>query len=177
MIGWLLDTNVVAEIISQGGSPRVKAWAAGQDEATLHLSILTVGEYEKGIANLPDADPRRPTFMTFRDSLIERFGERLLPVSDVVVRRWGTISGHVRRDTGHPPPVIDTLLAATAIEHDLYLVSRNIRDVRASGAALFNPWEDDPARSPVRSQKGGRRRPALDLLNPPGPADPGSRDP
>ena len=159
MIGWLLDTNVVAEIISQGGSQRVKAWAAGQDEATLHLSILTIGEYEKGIANLPDEEPRRASFMTLRDSLVERFGERLLPVSDAVVRRWGVISGHVRRETGHPPPVIDTLLAATAIEHDLYLATRNVRDVRASGAAVFNPWEDDPAGSPVLPRRGRRRVP------------------
>ena len=157
MIGWLLDTNVIAEIISQGGSPRVKAWAAGQDEATLHLSILTIGEYEKGIANLPDDDPRRPIFMNLRDSLVERFGERLVPVSNFVVRHWGLISGHSRRETGHPPPVIDTLLAATAIEQDLYLVTRNIRDVQSSGAALFNPWEDDPAGSPIRPHRGGRK--------------------
>ena len=161
MIGWLLDTNVIAEIIAQGGSPRVKAWAASQDETTLHLSILTIGEYEKGIANIPDDDPRRPTFVTLRDSLVGRFGDRLLSVSDPVVRRWGVISGHVRRETGHPPPVIDTLLAATAIEHDLYLVTRNVRDVRASGVAVFNPWEDDPTRSPVLPRQGRRRSPAL----------------
>ncbi len=157
MIGWLLDTNVVAEIISRGGSSRVKAWAAGRDEATLHLSILTIGEYEKGIANLPDDEPRRTSFMALRDGLVERFDGRLLPVSDSVVRRWGTISGYIRRETGHPPPVIDTMLAATAIEHDLYLVTRNVRDVRASGAALFNPWEDDPAGSPALPGRKRRR--------------------
>ena len=161
MIGWLLDTNVVAEIISQDGSQRVKAWAAGQDEAALHLSILTIGEYEKGIANLPDDEPRRPSFITLRDSLIERFGERLLPVSNAVVRRWGVISGHVRRDSGHPPPFIDTLLAATAIEHDLYLVTRNVRDVRACGAVVFNPWEDNPGRFPVLPRRRRRRAPAV----------------
>ena len=159
MIGWLLDTNVIAEIISPGGSARVKAWADGRDEATLHLSILTIGEYEKGIANLADDDPRLASFTTMRDGLIDRFGERLLPVSDPVVRRWGVISGHVRRQTGHPPPVIDTLLAATALEHDLYLATRNVRDVRASGAALFNPWEDDPAGAPVRPRRERRRSP------------------
>lgn len=104
MIGWLLDTNVIAEIIAQSGAARVKAWAAGQDEATLFLSILTIGEYEKGIANLPDDDRRRPGVMNLRDGLVERFGERLLPVSDAIVRRWGVVSGHVRRQTGHPIP-------------------------------------------------------------------------
>lgn len=149
MIGWLLDTNVIAEIINVGGSARVKAWAAGQDEATLHLSILTIAEYDKGIANLPGGDPRRAVYMTRRDSLAARFAERLLPVSDAIVRRWGAISGTVRRDTGHPPPVIDTMLAATALDHDLYLVTRNVRDVRHSGAAVFNPWDDDPAGFPI----------------------------
>jgi predicted nucleic acid-binding protein len=128
LIGWLLDTNITTEIISAGGSACVKAWAASQDEATLHLSILTIAEYEKGIANLPDGDPRRSIYMTTRDSLAARFAGRLLPVSDAMVRRWGTISGTVRRDTGHPPPVIDALLAATALDHDLYLATRNVRD-------------------------------------------------
>lgn len=159
MIGWLLDTNVTAEIISARGSVRVKHWAARQDETILYLSILTIGEYDKGIANLPDSDPRRAIYMTTRDSLASRFATRLLPVSDQVVRRWGVISGTVRRDTGHPPPVIDTLLAATAMEHDLYLATRNVRDVRQSGAALFNPWDDDPAAFPVLPKPQRRRAP------------------
>ncbi len=159
MIGWLLDTNVTAEIISPGGSARVKAWAASQDEATLYLSILTIAEYDKGIANLPDEDPRRPVYMTTRDSLAARFAGRLLSVSDAIVRRWGTISGTVRRDTGHPPPVIDTLLAATALDHDLYLATRNVHDVRHSGAAVFNPWKDDPSASPVIRRQQRRRPP------------------
>ena len=156
MIGWLLDTNVIAEIISPGGSARVKAWASGQDEASLHLSILTIGEYEKGIANLLEDDPRRASFMTLRDGLLARFGTRVLQASDSIVRRWGTISGHIRRQTGHPPPVIDTLLAATAMDHDLYLATRNVRDVRGSGAAVFNPWEDDPTGSPVLPRRARR---------------------
>jgi len=159
LIGWLLDTNVTAEIIRPGGSERVKSWAAAQDERTLHLSILTIAEYDKGIANLPNDDPRRTTYMNTRDSLAARFADRLLPVSNLAVRRWGLISGTVRRQTGHPPPVIDTLLAATAIEHDLYLVTRNVRDVRHSGAAMFNPWDDDPANAPIAP--GPRRRRAL----------------
>jgi len=157
LIGWLLDTNVTAEIISAGGSARVKAWAAQQDEASLHLSILTIAEYDKGIANLPEGDERRPVYMKTRDRLAARFAARLLPVSDAIVRRWGTISGTVRRVTGHPPPVIDTLLAATALDHDLYLATRNVRDVRHSGAAVFNPWDDDPAAFPLVPRK--RRRP------------------
>ena len=159
MIGWLLDTNVTAEIISTRGSVRVKEWAANQEEARLYISILTIAEYDKGIANLPDPDPRRAVYMNTRDSLAARFAARLLPVSDATVRRWGVISGTVRRDTGHPPPVLDTLLAATAMEHDLYLATRNIRDVRHSGAAIFNPWDDVVASFPILPRPRRRRAP------------------
>ena len=97
--------------------------------------------------------------MATRDSLAAWFGERLLAVSDAIVRRWGSISVTVRRDTGHPPPVIDTLLAATALEHDLYLATRNVHDVRRSGAAVFNPWEGDPSAFPVVAGRRRRRPP------------------
>ncbi len=74
-------------------------------EASLSIGVLTIGEYEKGIANLPDDEPRRPAPPALRDGLIARFGDRLLPVSaDTVVRRWGVISGSVERRTGHLPP-------------------------------------------------------------------------
>ena len=149
MIGWLLDTNVVGTIINPNGAPTVKAWAANQDEARFFLSVLTLGEYDKGIYNVADDHPNRPRFIAARDGLSARFAGRLLSVGDAVVRRWGAVSGTVRRMTGHAPPVIDTLFAATALEHDLYLVTRNVADVRASGAPIFYPWNDDPTKFPL----------------------------
>jgi predicted nucleic acid-binding protein len=77
-------------------------------------------------------------------ALETRFAGRVLSVSDQIVLRWGAISGEVKRLTGHSPSVIDTLLAATAIEHDLYLATSNVADVANSGASVFNPWKDDP---------------------------------
>ena len=145
MRGWLLATNIVASLIAPDGAPSVKSWAAGQPEHLLHLSVLTLGEYDKGIHNLADDHPDRSRYIGARDALAARFKGRVLPVSDAVVRRWGRVSGAVRRDTGHPPPVIDTLIAATAIEHGLYLVTRNTRDVVLTGVALFDPWRDDVA--------------------------------
>jgi hypothetical protein len=73
-----------------------------------------------------------------------RFSGRILSVSDQITLRWGSISGEVKRLTGHPPSVIDTMLAATAIEHSLYLATRNVADVAKSGARVFNPWKDNP---------------------------------
>lgn len=145
MIGWLLDTNVIAALINPNGAPSVKQWAATQPEDKLYLSVLTLGEYDKGIHNLPIDHTERSRYLAARDALEARFKRRVLSVDDVVVRRWGAISGTVKRDTGVAPGVIDTLLAATAIENRMFLVTRNVKDVQHSGAAVFNPWEDDPS--------------------------------
>ncbi|THD60143.1 type II toxin-antitoxin system VapC family toxin [Phenylobacterium sp.] len=149
MRGWLLDTNVIASLAAPNGAPSVKAWAAGQDEGRLFLSVITLAEYDKGINQLPDEDPLRVRYSAKRDAIEGRFASRVLPLSNNVVRRWGAIAGRIRRDTGHPPSVIDTLFAATAIEAQLYLVTRNTKDVQHSGAATFNPWVDDVAGFPL----------------------------
>lgn len=141
MKGWLLDTNVIASLIAANGAPSVKAWAGQQDEERLFLSVLTLGEYDKGLAKLADGHPDRARYTEARDQLEARFEGRVLPVSDAVVRRWGLLSGKILRDTGHPPPVIDTLFAATAIEHGLCFVTRNVKDVAKTGAQILNPWE------------------------------------
>jgi predicted nucleic acid-binding protein len=149
MNGWLLDTNVVSEAAGAKPDRRVERWINSQPEHTLFLSILSIAEYQKGIHNLPLGDKRRPRLQQALIVLEARFSGRVLSVSDPIALRWGAISGEVKRLTGHPPPVIDTLLAATAIEHTLYLATRNVADVANSGAAVFNPWKDDPARLPL----------------------------
>lgn len=149
MIGWLLDTNVISEIASPRCDPRVAAWVGAQDEERLFISILSLGEYDKGIANLPLDAAARQRFGAAVLALEERFVGRVVSLDDAIVRRWGRISGEIQRIAGQAPPVIDTLLAATAIENDLYLVTRNVRDVRDSGAAIFDPWTDDPAEFPL----------------------------
>ncbi len=145
MIGWLLDTNVIAALINPNGAPSVKSWASTQPENLLFISILTLGEYDKGIHNLPVDHAERSRYIAARDALEARFKGRIISVDDNIVRQWGKISGYVKRSTGHAPSVIDTLLAATAIENELFLVTRNTKDVQFSGAAIFNPWEDDPS--------------------------------
>jgi predicted nucleic acid-binding protein len=150
LIGWLVDTNVIASLIAPGGAPSAKAWARIVDERRLFLSVLTLAEYDKGIANLTGDDPNVQRYIAARDALEARFAGRILSLSDSIVRRWGAISGRVKRETGHPPPVIDTLFAATAIEADLYLVSRNTKDLQHSGAAVFDPWRDAIAAFPLK---------------------------
>ncbi|MEX2650629.1 MAG: type II toxin-antitoxin system VapC family toxin [Alphaproteobacteria bacterium] len=140
MKGWLLDTNVIAELARPICDPRVAAWADGVPEDTLFISVLTLAEYDKGIATLALDAPQRARYAAALSALEARFAGRVLSVTDAVARRWGRISGEVRRIVGQSPPVIDTLLAATAIEHDFCLVTRNVRDVRSTGALVLDPW-------------------------------------
>lgn len=152
MRGWLLDTNVIAALINRNGAPSVKSWAAQTDEARMFISVLSLAEYDKGIANLPADDENRHRYAASRDALELRFSNRVLSLDDASVRRWGEISGRMKLQSGHAPPVIDTMLAATAIEHELYLVTRNTKDVALSGAAIFDPWNDTPDRFPLRQK-------------------------
>ena len=151
MNGWLLDTNVIAELTRPHGTIRVQHWAAAQEEDRLFISVLTLGEYDKGLHYLPPDNPLCPRIAAGIAALEVRFAARILTLTGSIVRRWGVISGQTKRLTGQSPPVIDTLLAATAIEHDLCLVTRNVRDVQHSGATLLNPWDGDT---------GGRRETA-----------------
>ena len=150
MKGWLLDTNVIAEMSGARPDGNVARWFDAQPEQILFLSVLTIGEYQKGIATLPAGDKRRPQLQRSVVALEKRFAGRVLSVSDPIVLRWGAISGEVKRLTGHSPSVVDTMLAATAMEHGLYLATRNIVHVAHSGAAVFNPWKDDPKLFPLK---------------------------
>lgn len=156
MRGWLLDTNVIAELTRERCDPSVRAWAQAQPEERLFISVLTLGEYRKGIATLPDGDLAANRYRDMLDRLQERFADRVIDVTSEIAMAWGVISGTVKRMTGHPPPVIDTLLAATAMRSSLYLATRNVRDVQHSGAAVFNPWSDDIAGFPM-SRRSGRK--------------------
>jgi len=149
MTGWLLDTNVIAEISGAKPDARVRKWISVQEESVLFLSILTLAEYDKGIHHLPDSDLRRPKLEADVAALEARFRDRVLPLTNAIVRRWGRISGQVKRATGHPPNIVDTLLAATSLERNLYLATRNTQDVIHSGAAVFDPWQDDPSGFPL----------------------------
>ena len=81
LIGWLVDTNVIASLIAPAGAPSVKGWARMVDERRLFLSILTLAEYDKGIANLPDDDPNVERYSTARDALEDRFAGRTLALA------------------------------------------------------------------------------------------------
>jgi toxin FitB len=135
--GFLLDTNIISELVKAKPEPRVTAWIENIDERLLYLSVLTLGEIRKGITSLRDG-ARRVSLEAWLDrDLVLRFSDRIISIDLNVADRWGRIAGNARKK---PLPVIDGLLAATALHYDLTLVTRNIADIAGSGVAVFNPW-------------------------------------
>lgn len=138
-MSWLLDTCIVSELVKPRPNAAVVAWIDGCDEETLHLSAVTIGELEKGIARLNASARRSALERWVRRDLAERFGPRILPVDHAVASRWGAISGAAEA-RGVPLPVIDCLIAATSLQHLLVVATRNIEDLGRCGARCFNPW-------------------------------------
>ncbi len=139
-MSYLLDTSVISELVRKSPHLPVLKWIGEQDEASLYLSVVTIGELEKGVARLP-ASARKARLQSWvRRDLVERFGERLLAVDLQAATRWGTYSGESEK-RGQPLPVIDSLIAATASVHGLVVVTRNVEDFERCGVACVNPWD------------------------------------
>ena len=133
-MSFLLDTNVISEI-RRGRDEHVRAWAAVVRDASLHLSVLTLGEIRTGIDRLRDRDAQQAAvFDTWLTELRARFAERILPVDGRVATEWG------RLNAPHPRNTVDSLIAATARVHELIVVTRNAKDFRDCGVPVIDPW-------------------------------------
>ena len=139
MSGFLLDTNIVSELVKRKPEPRVAAWIDSIDENLLHLSVLTFGEIRKGIGSLRDPSRRIALEAWLDGDLTLRFADRILPITRKVADRWGRLAADAVAARA-PLPVIDGLLAATALDQSLTLVTRNTKDVGVTGVPLFDPW-------------------------------------
>jgi toxin FitB len=137
-VSYLIDTNVLSELRRQAPSARVVHWFAQRPAGTLYLSVLTLGEIRKGIETLPDSIRRLSLLDWLETSLPAFFAGRILPIDAAVAERWGRMVAQA----GRPLPAIDSLLAATAEQHGLTLVTRNVRDVKGLAVQVINPWTD-----------------------------------
>jgi toxin FitB len=139
VIGFLLDTNVLSEF-SRIGEPnrQVKRWLRTTPEESLFASVLTFAEIRRGIELLPQGK-RRTQLEQWREALLTSFETRLLPVTRTIGDRWAVLSAEAQR-RGTPLANFDGLIAATALEHDLTLVTRNVRDFAGLDVPIFNPW-------------------------------------
>ena len=140
MSGFLLDTNVVWELVKPMPDGNVRRWVDEADESILFLSVLTLGEIRKGIEGLGLGARRGRLESWLQVDLRFRFRDRILPIDVAIADRWGAISA-MTAAKGKPLPVVDGLLAATALHHNLTLVTRNGSDVGGTGVSTLNPWQ------------------------------------
>jgi len=139
-VKYLLDTCVISETIKKVPNPQVVAWLDGCDEEKLFLSVLTIGELQKGISKLPDDNPRKEDLQQWVEhDLMERFEGRILTIDVDIAIAWGNLQGAAEQ-TGESLPVMDSLIAATAKAYGLAVVTRNVRDLKRCSAKIFNPW-------------------------------------
>ncbi len=140
MAGFLLDTNVVSELMKPRPHRKVISWVEDTAETLMHLSVITIGEVRKGI-DLLDDDARRAALQSWLDRDIRiRFAGRLLAFDDGVAERWGQLEASARKRR-LTLPTVDAQLAATALHHGLTFVTRNTADIAPTGVPVFDPWK------------------------------------
>jgi hypothetical protein len=135
-VSYLLDTNVLSETVRRRPNRAVIAWLDQVPNEALYLSVLTLGEIRKGVERLASSQRRERLRVWLEHELVAWFGVRVLPIDRAVADRWGRLLGEV----GRPVPAIDSLIAATALHHELRLVTRNEADFGFPGLELVNPW-------------------------------------
>jgi predicted nucleic acid-binding protein len=140
MSGFLLDTNVPSELTRIKPDLHVAQWLENADDDELYLSVISIGEFCKGFTVHPE-EHRRTSLRKWLDSTLRPwFAGHILPVSEPVAERWGILEGicQLKGVTLNAP---DGMIAATALEHDLTVVTRNVKDFAGLGVTVLNPWD------------------------------------
>jgi len=137
-MSYLLDTCVVSELSRPRPDPGVVAWMSEADVASLHLSAITIGEVRRGALRLP-AGKRRTSLSEWSERLRRNFSGRVLSIDESVALRWAEIAARAEQ-SGRSGSFADGLIAATALDRGLTLVSRNVTDFEPFGVSLLNPW-------------------------------------
>lgn len=135
---YLIDTNVLSELRRKSPNPGVVDWVSMRPASTLYLSVLTLGEIRKGVEVVQQPDRKRILLDWLESDLPTFFTGRILDVDSRTADRWGRLLAA----DGRPLPAIDTLLAATALQRNLILVTRNLRDFSFPELEVINPWDD-----------------------------------
>lgn len=135
----LIDTCVLSEIQRKQGSEQVRSRVEAIPADNLFLSVLTLGELRKGIDKLK-AGARKRSLEAWLDQLVNSAQGHILPVDHETALIWGEVTARTEK-LGRPIPAIDGLIAATALQHGLHLMTRNVSDFEATGVLLVNPWE------------------------------------
>lgn len=139
---YLADTNLLSELLKRRPNPGVMRWLLSVDENDIAVSVITLGELQRGASRLRPGDQQTRLQTWIDQYIIPRFSGRFVGVGMDEMLEWGRRYGLFERQ-GRPRPVLDSLLAVTALTHDLAVVSRNTRDFDEWGVPVINPWEDE----------------------------------
>ena len=133
---YLLDTVIVSELRKRKPEAAVVRWISEQPDDQLFLSVVTLGEIERGIEKRRSADPGFADQLTaWLEGLTRMYGDRILPVTPSIALRWGRLSAQLGYDGA------DLLIAATALSHGLSVVTRNTSHFVPAGVAVINPFK------------------------------------
>ena len=131
---FLLDTDVLSTLRRRGRNPQIVRWVETQRTANLYISVIAVGEIERGITQQQRHNPPFARDLSlWLDRILALYSDRILPVDVATARRWGQLSAHIGHDSA------DLLIAATALERGLTVVTRNLRHFERTGASVLNP--------------------------------------
>jgi toxin FitB len=135
----LLDTNVVSELVAKAPSSQVMAWIDSLDPIDLYLSVISIGEIQRGIQRLPESHRRLRLLSWLHDDLLLRFDGRVLAIDTDVMLAWGKLVAS-QELKGRALPFADSLIAAQAIHFRCALATRNEADFEGCGIVVINPW-------------------------------------
>ncbi len=139
-MNYLLDTCVLSEFTRRQPEPRVVDWLDSIDEEKLFISVITVGEVQRGIERLPDSRRKTELLVWMNNGLLTRFAGRMIPIDAATMFLWGSLVAHLEA-AGQSMGVMDSLILASALQNNLIIATRNVADFLPSGAQVINPWD------------------------------------
>ena len=140
---YLLDTNIISELISKKPNPNVIKFLTLIEEENVFLSVITIGEIKTGIEKLDDTNKRKNILLNWLNKeLIPRFNNKIINIDLEIMQEWGKLYAKLKKE-GKPIPLMDSLIASTAISKNLILVTRNEKDFYNLNISIINPFNKE----------------------------------
>lgn len=138
-MNYLLDTNIISELISKTPSQHVTDYLLGLNDESLYLSVITIGEIKSGIEKLDNGRKKERLLHWLENDLLLRFQGQIISIDTEVMLQWGVIQNKLKQ-TGKPLPIMDSLIGATAQVKEMVLLTRNEKDFHNLGIEIVNPF-------------------------------------
>lgn len=136
-MSYLLDTNILSELVAVKPNASVVEWLSAIPNEAQYISVITIGEIRRGVERIEAGKRKQKLKLWLEHELCDWFEDRILPIDIATAEKWGYLLAQAK----HVVPAIDGLLAATAVHHDLTLITRNAKDFKSFPLEIINPWE------------------------------------